>query len=152
GHLRGIATFLVALLPLALAVFFARRFTGRHIRRLEALDLASMPVRTTLLLAHLLQVACTAASLWVAPQLAVLLVRDLPESVKSLVTGIGTIAALCWLGLGVSRELLRPKPAARLILKVDPATARRVGKGTGLLLAWSLVALSLQHALTELGY
>jgi small-conductance mechanosensitive channel len=144
--------FLAALLPMALAATLARRWTARHVERLLRLDLRSLPVRTTLVLANLLRVACTSAFLWLAPLLASALIRGLPESAGELLNGFGRIAALFWLGLGVNRELLRPQPPQRSVLDVDAKTAARVGAGVTLLLGWSLVLLSIEHLLTRLAY
>jgi hypothetical protein len=69
-----------------------------------------------------------------------------------LLTGLGDYAALFWLGLGLDRELLRPDPPQRLVLKVDPDIARRVGVGVKILLCWTLIAASIQFVLTRLSY
>jgi small-conductance mechanosensitive channel len=152
GHLASLLLFLVSLLPAALATWIARRWTARHLSRLGELDLSLLPVRTTLLLANLVRVACTAGFLWLAPRLALWIIRGLPEPADDLLTGLGDYAALFWLGLGLDRELLRPDPPQRLVLKVDPATARRVGIGVKLLLCWTLIAASIQFVLTRLSY
>jgi len=152
GHLVSLLVFLASLLPAALATWIARRWTARHLRRLDELDLSLLPVRTTLLLANLLRVACTAGFLWLAPRLATWLIRGLPEPADDLLTGLGDYAALFWLGLGLDRELLRPDPPERLVLKVDPATARRVGIGVKILLCWTLIVASIQFVLTRLAY
>jgi small-conductance mechanosensitive channel len=152
GDVRSLFGFLAALLPLALAVAFARRWTARHIARLSQLDLSAMPVRTTLLLANLLRIACTAAFLWLAPLLATLLIRGLPEVADEILTGLGAITALFWVGLGVNRELLRPTPPTRSVLRVDATTATRVSRGVTFLLWWSLIAVCVRHLLTRLVY
>ena len=146
---RGaLSTFLGGLLPLALALGIARRFLGRRIAHLAQQDLADLPIRTALLFAHLARTGCVAAFLWLAPLLARALLRDLPEYIEALASGLGNLGAGFVLGLSVNRELLRPVPAARMVLAVDRRTARRVGAGVTFLLWLSLGAFALQRTLT----
>ncbi len=151
-HLRSLLTFLAALLPLAIALWIPQHWMTLRIARLRTLDLASLPVRTALLLAHLVRTACVAAFFWLAPLLATTLIHGLPEVSEELLHGLGALLALFWLGIGVNRELLRPDPPARIVLAVDSRTARRVGNGVIFLLWLSLAVFAVEHVLTSLAY
>ena len=78
GHLLSLLVFLASLLPAALATWVARRWTARHLRRLDQLDLSLLPVRTTLLLANLVASPARPASSGSRRALAAWLIRGLP--------------------------------------------------------------------------
>lgn len=148
GNLGRLLRCLAALVPLALVALLARRWLAHRIARLLALDpAASLPVRTALLLAHLGRLSCTAAFFWIAPHVVTALLTGLPERGGELLHDLGALFAAFWLGLGISRELLRPEPPTRMVLTVDRATARRVGLGAHFVLWMTLAVFALERVL-----
>jgi len=152
GHPRSLLLCLAGLLPLALLVVAPRWWLGRLIARLSTRDLASQPVRTALLLAHVGRRACTAAALWIAPQIATALLADLPEVAVELLHGLGRFAAVFWLLLAVARELFHADPAERMVFTVDRTTARRVGAALTFLLWFSLGYVAIDLVLQRVAY
>ncbi len=148
GNVARLLRCLAALVPIALMALLARLWLTRRIARLAALEsVASLPVRSALLLAHLGRVACTAAFFWAAPHVITALLPALPERIGELLHDLGILFAGLWAGLGLSRELLRPDPPERMVLAVDRATARRVGIGVTFLLWLSLGVFALDRLL-----
>lgn len=150
---RGPLWILLAVLaPFGLLLGCARAWLTRRAARHATLDLAGPPVRAALLLAHVGRAACVAAFFWLAPVLADWIVPGLPIEASHLLRGLGTLFALTWLGLRLNRELLRPEPPERALLRGDVAIARRLSRLIAFLLWFSFGAQAFRLALSRLSY
>jgi len=151
-RVRAVVGWLLASGFVALGLLATRRRLGARAARLIESDLTTLAARTAVTMAFLARAVCFASVLFLVPYLATVMLPDLSEGVSELLFRLGIAFGAFWLGQRLLTEIFRPMPPERAAIRLDARSALVAFGGLSALLYVSLAFVSVNFALSYLGY
>ncbi len=151
-HFSGLMTFAIAALLATFLLGLITRGLRKRSRRMLERELTTMPARFAVLALRLLRAAGTAFSIWLVVALARWLLPGLGLGMQDWLADVGDILLIFWFGRALARELLRPNPPSRAVIRFAPKSAARLYTAVAFVLWFSVIFLPIQLALVHFGY